>query len=339
MNRKIIQKTDSPMFTRKKSRVFKCWIIVCIVYLTTVSATAHALNPNDEPVALADPFIFYENGTYYAYGTGDNDGIPVFISKDLKHWRSPQKDGSIRLALHKQDSYGEKWFWAPEVYHINGKYYMYYSAEEHICVATADSPLGPFRQTQKQPMMPGRNIDNSLFIDQDGEAYLFWAKVDSCNSIWVCKLDKDLQTPLLESACPCIRMSQNWEKAWPSVNEGPFVIHHNNTYYLTYSANSYESPLYGLGYATAKHPLGPWVKAAENPILQTPGSLQGSGHHAIFKDKKGTYRVVFHAHYAPGKISPRIMHISKMKFIRHKNEADRLAISPRYITPILQKAQ
>lgn len=55
----------------------------------------------------------------------------------MKSWeRSP------RLALNKEDSYGDKWFWAPEVYYVeeDKQFYMFYSVEEHVCVATSDSP-------------------------------------------------------------------------------------------------------------------------------------------------------------------------------------------------------
>lgn len=311
----------------------------CILLATVFSATTAAARGGDpeQQVALADPFILYDKGTYYAYGTGSDNGIPVYVSKDLKNWSSPSGDNTVYLALDKRDSYGNKWFWAPEVYLIDGTYYMYYSAEEHICVATSQSPLGPFRQKEKRPMIEGRNIDNSLFIDQNGQAYLFWSKIDTCNAIWVCELEKDLQTPRPETARLCISMSQKWEKEWPSVNEGPFVIRHKNTYYLTYSANSYECPHYGIGYATADHPLGPWTKSEHNPILQSPGTLQGCGHHAIFKDKRHRYRVVFHAHYAPGQISPRIMHLTRLKFIPQKNTADRLIFLPDYFTPQLTR--
>lgn len=185
-------------------------------------------------------------------------------------------------------------------------------------------------------MIEGRNIDNTLFIDSDGQAYLFWVKIDTCNAIWVCELEKDLQTLRPESARPCISMSQKWETEWPSVNEAPFVILHKGTYYLTYSANSYECPHYGIGYATANHPLGPWNKSDDNPILQSPGTLQGCGHHAIFKDKRHRYRVVFHSHFAPGQIAPRIMHLTGMEFVPQKDTADRLVFRPDYITPRLK---
>ena len=79
------------------------------------------------------------------------------------------------LALHKDDVWADSRFWAPEIYEIDGKFYMYYTADEHICVAIADSPLGPFRQNEKKPMVAGEKmIDSSLFIDEDGKPYLFF---------------------------------------------------------------------------------------------------------------------------------------------------------------------
>ncbi len=124
----------------------------------------------DKPLALADPFIFYHNGLYYAYGTGGSGGFDVYSSRNLEKWQlCPHK------ALSKDDSYGDKWFWAPEVYQNpdNGKFYLFYSAEEHICVAVSDSPEGPFRQDIQEPMLEEKAIDSSLFIDTDGKAYLY----------------------------------------------------------------------------------------------------------------------------------------------------------------------
>src|SRR5690606_37239255 len=125
-------------------------------------------------VPLGDPFIMLWEDTYYAYGTLSPDGIAVCVSDDLLTWRVP--DGAAEgLALHKKDVWGDRWFWAPEVYHVNGKFYMYFSADEHSCVATSDSPLGPFTQQIRKPMIADEKcIDNSLFIDDSGKPYLFF---------------------------------------------------------------------------------------------------------------------------------------------------------------------
>ena len=54
---------------------------------------------------LADPFVLYDGGTYYAYGTGSADGIPVMTSTDLKNWTPGAGGAKGGLALHKDDSF------------------------------------------------------------------------------------------------------------------------------------------------------------------------------------------------------------------------------------------
>lgn len=194
-----------------------------------------------------------------------------------------------RLALHKNDSFGNRWFWAPEVYYVKGKFYMYYTAEEHICVAISNNPLGSFIQKEKESMLEDEKaIDNTLFIDDDGTPYLFFVRFNNGLNIWMAELEEDLMTIKKETMHPCLQLSQDWEKVWPRVNEGVFVIKHHGIYYMTYSANSYESPFYGIGCATATNIVGVWTKYLHNPLLQKPGNLVGVGHGSIFKDKYDT---------------------------------------------------
>ena len=301
------------------------------VFLMSISIISQESFKN---VPLADPFILLYEGTYYAYGTGSPDGIEVITSNDLINWNRVD-NGRNGLALHKNDSYGEKWFWAPEVYFVNGKFYMYYSAEEHMCVATSDSPLGPFVQDIKQPMLPGeKTIDNTLFIDEDGTPYLFFDRFNDGLNIWVAELEDDLKTIKKETLHPCIHVSQEWEEVWPRVNEGAFVIKQNGTYYMTYSANSYESQYYGIGCATATDIMGEWTKYSHNPLLQIPGNLYGVGHSSMFKDNDGNWRIVFHAHQSENEIHPRNMFISKVYFKKIGGE-DILQIDPNFITPVI----
>lgn len=130
-------------------------------------------------------------------------------------------------------------------------------------------------------------IDNSLFIDDDGKPYLFFDRFNDGLNIWVAELENDLMTIKTETLHPCIHVSQEWEDVWARVNEGAFVVKHNGIYYMTYSANSYESPFYGIGCATATDIMGEWTKYPDNPLLQKPGNLVGVGHSAMFRDKKG----------------------------------------------------
>lgn len=287
-----------------------------------------------EYLPIADPYIILYKDKYYAYGTGgttEGKGFACFSSNDLKNWK---REGQ---ALSEKDSYGTWGFWAPEVYYIESKrkFYMYYSADEHICVAVADFPTGPFTQVKKEPMIADEKcIDNSLFIDDNGIPYLFFVRFNDGNNIWVAELESDLMTIKRETMHHCIHLSQSWEEVWPRVNEGPYVIKHNGMYYMTYSANSYESPFYGIGCATTNNIMGEWIKYTDNPLLQSPGNLRGIGHNAIFTDKEGKLRIVYHAHKNKNTIHPRVMHIGTISF-KNVDGVDKLQISKEYTTPEL----
>lgn len=287
-----------------------------------------------EKIALADPFILLYDDLYYAYGTSANDGIEVMVSTDLKYWKKGKGNANEGLALHKNDVFGDKWFWAPEVYHVGEEFIMYFSADEHICAATSDSPLGPFVQSIKRPMIEGeKSIDNSLFIDDNGKKYLFFSRFDAGLNICMAELNDDCIS-VKGKIVNCTRVSQDWERVWPTVNEGSFVIKHNGTYYMIYSANSYESHSYGIGCAVATSPFGPWMKYLDNPILQKPGDLVGVGHGALFYDKNGGLKIVFHAHNSKKSIHPRRMYISDVTFIPVNGAPDRMVISAKFMTPL-----
>ena len=299
-----------------KSFLFNMVFMFLFMQVVSCRVKGHENQSNDTiipelvKVPLGDPFILLWEGKYYAYGTYSTDGIAVFVSDDLLSWSS-----TTSLALHKDDVWADQWFWAPEVYQVNGTFYMYYSADEHICVATSDSPLGPFRQAVQKPMIADEKcIDNTMFLDDDGKAYLLFDRFNDGLNIWLAELKDNLIDLKPETMVKCINVSQPWEEIWPRVNEGSFVIKRNGIYYMTYSANSYESPFYGVGVATATSIRGPWTKYEGNPILQKPGSLVGIGHSAMFTDKAGKLRIVFHAHNSITSIHPRNMYISTVSF-------------------------
>ena len=147
--------------TDDMKRIFATIIAVCAAMMLSARDKSAEL----KTIPFADPFILYDGGSYYLYGTGSGDGIAVVVSKDMKSWEWPEGK-EMYVAMHKDDSYGDKWFWAPEVYKVAGRYIMYYSAEEHICMAEAESPLGPFRQKVRKPMREHNGIDNHLFIEK-----------------------------------------------------------------------------------------------------------------------------------------------------------------------------
>ncbi len=260
---------------------------------------------------IGDPFLLkISENEYYLYCTSAEDGFYCWRSEDMVNWTDKQM-----CYTRKEDSWGKDSFWAPEVVAYQNQYYLYYTARNEngslrIGLAISDTPNGPFLDIKNEPLMDFgyATIDGNVLIDEDGFKYLYYARDCSENmvgdihtsQIYVVCLSDDMKSVVGEPIF-LTTPQQQWEclsgdYLW---NEGPEVIKHNDTYYLTYSANYYASSLYSIGYATSKSPLGPFVKAEENPIL-TSGELNdvsGTGHHSfVMSPDNSELWIAYHSH-------------------------------------------
>lgn len=283
-------------------------------------------NRPDDRLMFADPYILFEKGVYYAYGTYSGEGIAVATSKDLVHWKLGVGKAQKNLAMYRDDVYGERHFWAPEVYRRkDGKYVMVYSGDTCVCAAVADSPLGPFVNAEKKPVLEGNDkIDNSIFVDGDGRAWMVYVCWNS-DGLDLIEMDKDLMHPKA-GAKPVHLFGSDpgtWERRVSGCHtcEGPFILKHGGLYYITYSCNDYKNPAYALGVATAKKITGPWKKCAKtNPMLLRKAGLYGTGHHSFFRDAKGNLKIVFHAHTDKTQYEFRKMYIASARFVEKSGE-------------------
>lgn len=270
------------------------------------------------PLTLADPHIFYDNGTYYLYGTGAPDGFQVYSSVDLENWTGPVGRDRNGYALHKDHTFGTMGFWAPQVFKYKNRFYMAYTANEQIAIASSDSPLGPFTQDTKRALNgPTKQIDPFIFFDKN-KAYLYFVRLQDGNRIYCAELSNDLSQIKEETASECLRADEPWENTsdarWP-VTEGPTVIKHAGLYYLLYSANDFRNPDYAVGYATSSHPMGPWKKHRGNPIISKRLiGEDGAGHGDLIQDKQGNLHYVFHTHFKNGQVAPRKTAFIGLKF-------------------------
>lgn len=259
---------------------------------------------------IGDPFVLKHENKYYLYATSFIDGFNCYISEDLINWSQP-----IKVYEKNERSFGYKDFWAPEVIYQNSKFIMHYTARWHkndslrIGVALSDSPLGPFIDIFDQlPMFDDGYavIDGHVFIDDDGKRYFYYDR--DCSEhvylgkneshIYVTELDDTFTTRMTKP-----QMIMKPEQSWETVtgdwrwNEGPFMLKRNGIYYLMYSAGFYASDTYSIGYATSKHPLGPFIKASENPILKTiKDKVSGPGHNSVVLGNDGNMYCVYHVH-------------------------------------------
>ncbi len=148
---------------------------------------------NPLPVQFGDPYVLQTNGRYYMYGTsgGVERGFSAYSSKDLVNWKL---EGQVYFHDNRNGWSDPKsaWngaYWAPEVYEVKEKYYLFYSAQWknnptnelenfRIGVAVADKPEGPFIDLADKPIFdPGYPIiDANVFFNDDGKIYLYYSR-------------------------------------------------------------------------------------------------------------------------------------------------------------------
>jgi beta-xylosidase len=148
---------------------------------------------NPLKVQLGDPFVLFTEGTYYMYGTGRSAdrGFRTYSSKDLVNWKP---EGQVYFHDNKNgwSDPNTAWdgaYWAPEVYKVKGKFYLFYSAQWKVNprkemenfkvgVAVSDKPTGPFVDLAPKPLFdPGYPIiDANVFFDTNGRSYLYYSR-------------------------------------------------------------------------------------------------------------------------------------------------------------------
>lgn len=291
--------------------------VLCVLFVVSAAAVTYTYDTAfTNPVANgADPFVLYDEGTYYLYATNDgSNGYIAYTSTDLVNWHAAGyvlRDEDVNLVT--PGTYAG--LWAPEVIRDGDTYYMVYTAQEHIGIATADSPLGPFKD-KNGSLFEAKAIDGHFFRDDDGKMYLYFVSCEAWNyngyttsggnNIWGGEFDL--------ATCTFVEKPKlliQWGAGEWNVNEGPEMIKHNGTYHLTYSMYGYGAPFYSVCDATSSSPLGTFEKQGTVLITADPSrsdpdnNLYGTAHHCFVRMPDGKLMIVYHAHRS-GKKSPLI---------------------------------
>lgn len=237
-------------------------IIACIGILT-----ANAQNPIIRHLFTADPAPIVYHDTVFLYtghdtasATATNYKMPdwhVFSSTDMVNWKdygALLSPGTFSWATG--DAY------AAQCIYRDGKFYWYvatfHKEDENskggaaIGVAVSDRPTGPFKDAIGKALIVNEmttdmkhswdDIDPTVFIDDDGQAYMFWGN-GSCR--WI-KLKNNM-----------IEMQDSIHTFKPkNYIEGPWVYKRNGLYYLVYASVGTKPEM--IEYCTATNMEGPW---------------------------------------------------------------------------------
>jgi len=274
---------------------------VMLVLIVISLHDALAQNPIIRDQFTADPTARIFNGKMYLFPSHDipaPESFPrkdwfcmedyhVFSSANLTDWT----DHGVIVSQNKVEwvnptSYS---MWAPDCIERNGKYYFYFPANLKtgkgfgIGVALADKPEGPY-VPQPEPIANVRGIDPCVFIDKDGQAYIYY----SLNRIFAAKLKDNLT----ELASEPVVIGDLPTKG---LVEGPFFFERNGIYYMTYP--HVENKIERLEYAMGDNPLGPF-KVTGAIMDETPMGTW-TNHHSLVQYNGQWYLFYHQSAYSP----------------------------------------
>lgn len=299
-------------------------LLISLLLLTFLSPTVIAGNPVIKDRFSADPAALVHDGKIYLY-TGHDEATPtdnffvlkewnVFSSEDGIDWtfESAVPRSTFRWAIHDSA-------WASQAIERDGIFYWYTTVHNTqssapgyaIGVMTSETPTGPFVDALNEPLVdssmtdapefmgnaPWDNIDPTVFIDDDGRAYLYWGNTH----LYYAKLKDNMIA--LDGEIQQVEIAH-----MPgNFTEGPFVFKREHLYYLTFAYNYPEE----IAYATSHSPTGPWI--FQDKIMdKIPNS--GTSHPAVIEFNDAWYFIYHNTALAGGGEYRRSVAIEPMHF-------------------------
>jgi hypothetical protein len=277
-----------------------------------------------------DPFMLTIGGRYYLYASEGETfmNVPLRIATRLGHW------GSLIDVLPQLPAWAEGGLtWAPDVQKVRGGWALYFTslvrgmnpATHCIGSAFSRSPQGPF-VANPHPFicqLDHRGSIHARVVTDGGSLVMLWKSDDNANpsvpgpdqggytGIYAQDLSADGKT-LLGAPFKILSPSEPWEG---TIIEAPDMIKAWGTYWLFFSANWYDSTLYGIGVAACDSPLGPCADTDPQPFLGSNLQGLGPGESSLFEDGNAVY-VLYNPFKAndPGPVIPRPVSMARIGF-------------------------
>ncbi|MEK7954163.1 family 43 glycosylhydrolase [Luteolibacter soli] len=249
---------------------------------------------------FCDPSIILVGDTYYAAGTSSEwaPHYPIYTSKDLVNWQQ------IGHVFEKMPEWTSGSFWAPELYHHNGTFYVYYTARRKsdnvsvIGVATSDDPAKGFTDKGIILEWGSEAIDGFVFKDNDGKLYFSWKAYGLEKNRPVSLLASEMTDDALKLKGEPFELLQEGGK--PISAEGQVMTRRGDWYYVFYSTKGCcgRGCDYQLEVSRAKSLKGPWEPSPVNPILSGGDEWKCPGHGTLvtLPDKRDFF--LYHAYNA-----------------------------------------
>lgn len=288
-----------------------------ILLLCGSCALLNCLNVNAQRPIIqtkytADPAPMVYNDTVFLYTTHDEDDAEgfkmqdwlLYTSTDMVNWTDHGVVASLKSFDWVKRDNGA---WAEQVVERNGKFYMYCPIHGNgIGVLVSNSPYGPFKDPLGKPLVWQKehwdDIDPTVFIDEDGQAYMYWGNP---NCYYV-KLNEDM----ISYSGDIVKLKETPEH----YQEGPWFYKRNGHYYLAFASTCCPE---GIGYAMSDSPTGPWktkgyiMRPTERTRGNHPGIMDYKGKSYVFGLNYDLLKLETNTHYERRSVSVAEMHYNE----------------------------
>ncbi|MBR5657758.1 MAG: family 43 glycosylhydrolase [Prevotella sp.] len=252
----------------------------------------------------------------------------LWSTTDMVNWTEHGAVASLKDFSWRSRENGA---WAIQTVERNGKYYLYAPLHGHgIGVLVADSPYGPFKDPLGEPLVWQKehwdDIDPSVFVDDDGQAYMYWGNphvyyvklnedmISTKGDIYVLNPQDGIMRPVKEEGAK-INLRAPWSQkanwAVQHYQEGPWFYKRNGHYYLGFASTCCPE---ALGYAMSDSPTGPWVekgyimRPTERDRGNHPGICDFKGHSYVFGQNYDLMHLETFVHHERRSVSAQEIH-------------------------------
>ncbi len=266
-----------------------CFLFLC---LSSALIAQNRQQTYCNPINLDYTYMIYNAHKNLSYRSGADPAVVkfqdeyyMFVTRSMGYWHSSDLT-NWKFITPKQ------WYFqgsnAPAAFsYKDSVLYVAGNPSGSMSVLYSNNPKkGEWKAT---PSILSNLQDPALFIDDDGESYMYWGSSNKF-PIRAKKLDRLIRFKPSEKTHKLFNLQpekHGWERFGENHSEtilggyieGPWMNKYKNKYYLQYAAPGTEFNVYGDGVYIGDSPLGPFTYAPNNPFSYKPGGfINGAGH-------------------------------------------------------------
>lgn len=277
-----------------------------------------------------DPAVTYHEGWYYVVACHGSRGESVVVMKSKK---LQDVFNAERILIYTSPGKGRLSFdhWAPELWYLDGKWYIYTCATDGITnhthrvivlEGTTQNPQDPFFFAAELELGDYYGIDASILNAPNGKRYLLWSSCkepnrDNSTQMYIAEMENPIKMKI-----PCDRLmikdtDYPWEK---NVIEGAACLVRNGVVSMIYSANAFDFAEYCLGMMICRNAheenFRDWIwEAIPYPVFAATEHVWGPGHNTFTTSPDGSETwMLYHSKTTPERGVMRVANAKKIQW-------------------------